>query len=1581
MARQTVIWTVLPNGREPGPGARDRLRVSIVVSPRLTPEAPDEQRLAAFATWLKWPDLLAQTRFGLQVGNQLLPLEIASKPDPELWHELFHEDTPVAGFVYQDMSRVNLRSYSVRNVMRLARQHYARIATESLAEHPRLLPWSQADGNLKDMLEALGTRTVKYNFGSGSIEVMDQGFERFHDAGPQSIESRLRQVVFGPESRYRAPVTDIGADESGLPRASSSFRIRVLPADWQGVQGVDQDLMQQWRSAEEYTLYQADRFYRRQPPTAAQLAMRRPNPAAVPPPPGPELPDMDFHRMVAAYADYPALLRRLGLVIDALLPEDSPIDKELAQNPSTQGQMRLVVKGPGRDPAIDACPRSAWEADRERFTMRPRTRRHERGMLRLRDADDRWQAEPNPHFSVYQCDPDGAALKTTNFLLSAQRLLGRSLRPDRADGAVTYDTGDRQPLAALRSNGLGISQHGRAGDVAQDAAAATLKNQAIEASPAQAGQITLFAEDVLRGYRVDVQSRADEPDAAWHSLCRRVGDYRLSASQKAIDLPPDEGYVKGASTSSGATPGSDPDDHYLHESLFRWTGWSLVAPLPGRTLREHIGESGVQGEQVEEVNDEVIDGGAGVTARFRAEPGSLPRLRYGVQYRLRARLVDLAGNSLDARDPSLRDEANVTRPVGYWRFEPVDPPALVQRARTSEGESIERLVIRSNADVDAKAYLLTPDFAAASALGESEDFEYGPVSERHVVPPKASQQQCETHGMFDALWGNPSDIRRAYAIAAREAGTLYDEPPGAQVELITPRRLEGIATLQDGAPQLPTPDNPTGDRLAPGQYVIHREAALETPYLTDPAAGGVALRAVPGHALPGVTGPMNLGDGAKVVLSPLGELVLLVSHGKSWPAAQGFRLVLAEQPSELQILPCEERLDPSPPQWDADTRELTLYVPKGRIVRLRYASFIDKALLDSFGLPHWVPDPLIRNRVLVAANLGCAWTLTPWRELTLVHATQQPVCDPELLKLNIGRALGDQHAELRAQVRLHGPSTGKFEIEASWCETIDDPERPRPEVVKSHGVLPEIQLHENHANLFDLHAAVNEGNTDPQRPRAPGNRHEFGDTRLRLIHYRVRASTRFREYLPPALHAQADKITRRGPVAEGRALERGADKDWGAPVLDLPGTGLYAVVPASAPPDAPRVLYTLPTFRWQHGSGKDGSQIVTRIGNGLRVWLDRPWFSSGDGELLGVVLLSDGGKFAGMDDRLTPYVTQWGQDPFWDTAMPRSGIRAQDFPARVADEATSLLEMAGRTVHVVGHRVHWHEERRLWYCDIELDPGRAYMPFVRLALVRYQPHALAGARISKVVMAEFAQVLPRRQVQLKTDADGTSLALYGIVPTHGPTRWSSDEPQYAADRVPGPQGRSETGRNRVQLVLQVRDPAIDSDLGWSDDRVLASGVLQPVVAPPPIHVVVQPPAPAEPPTPIPDPGPFQIEDRLGRVVNLERVVELGGRIPDLQIEAGAVGSRVGGPIRVDVERFLPLLPIDPLVWQTPVHLPALGNRIARLVVREFERYYTGEIEVELIGKQAYRRRSVEQRLVFTAFLDLPPSPGGGKDPA
>jgi hypothetical protein len=1571
MAQQRIIWTVLPHGRYEDGTFAGRLRVSIVASPRLTPEAPDQQTLHSFPEWVRWPDTLKNVKFRLRIGAAVVDLQPTSQPDPNLWSRFFSEATPVAGFVFKNMSQVNLRSFAVRNVLGLLRTHYGGLAVQSAGTHPTLLPWKNAHPNLKGMLTDAGTRTQIVNLGDRQIELPLPGFNRFFDQdNPEGLDRRLGDLVFGPKSRIRTTATGIGVDAQGNPVAGKAFPVRALPSDWSNPSGGGPaaPIMSQFSTAGEYTLYQANRFYRREPLTKARVdelnaqgQLRRPQLVNVPPPP--PAPDYDFHQIVASFADYPGLLRALGLVIDCALPANSPIDQQISALPSAQGVMGLeLVWSGGHHPADDSCPRTAWLGSKERFTTRPRSFDHDRGMLRLASAHDRWNQGKDSPFDVYQVDPDGAALKTVNFVLSAQNLVAKSLTPGAA-GEVTYTTGDKQPVAALRSGGLGVSKHGRATAVAQDAASAALKDQAIRGGAAASQNIVLFTEDVLRGYRVDVQAMPGGVAGAWHSLCQRHGTYRFIASGDTIDVPDDEGYVKGASTTSGAGADSDPDDHYLHESLFRWTGWSLVAPRPGRTLQSQVDETtGVQGEVPTDVTDEATTGGNGLAVSFVAAKGSLPRLRFGVPYRFRARIVDLAGNSLDMKDPSLDKDPEVTQPVVYWRFEPVDPPALVHRSRTSEGESLERMVIRSNWNATAKAYLTTPAFAAARALPASADFEYTEVNERHAVPPKSSQLQCEQHGLFDPLFANPTTIKTAYGIAAREAGTLYDAGPSTALELVTPASVANVATTKALPPQLPSPDNPTGDRLAPGQYVIHREPQVATPYLPDGAAGGLALRAMPGSALPGVTAPMVLGPSAMVVLAPNQELVLLVAYSKHWPDTTGFRIVLAERPSTLTDPPCVEAYPGNgAPQWDESKRVLTLFVEKGRIVRLRYATFVDKNFVATLGLADWTGTAGDAQFVRAMANLGCGWMTNPYRSLVLVHATQQPVCAPVFLGLSVQRDLGDQHATLSSRLEMHGRSTGKFEIEAAWQEWVDDVDKPGPELVDSHGQLGEVQLPENYINLFSLGPTI-----DLQQPdgggqkRARGDRHEFGDTKFRLIQYTLRATTRFREYLPPALYAQRDQVTRVGPIASGPAMKVGAANDPGAPVLAVgSGTALNTVVPATAPPDDPRVVYQVPTFRWAETAGA-GSLDTTRLGNGLRVWLERPWFSSGNGELLGVVILGENSAFTDIPASLVPLVTQWGLDPLWDTVLPKFRSRVEDFTARVTSEAVSLREVPSTTVQVVGHRVQWDADRRLWYCDIELDPGATYMPFVRLAFVRYQPNALDGAKISKVVLGDFAQVLPRRRSTFKRTGAQVTLALHGTVPDHGPMLFPGDSPFQDGSPIP-PLGTSgETGRNKIQLVLQTRDPALDSDLAWSDVQVLASSLLAPagttsgaVLPGGVITPTVKPGVAAKPAAG--KPAAKDLTERLDlAAINIGTVTATGTPTTGITTTVG------GGVITL----------IDPTIWQTTITLPAVSGKPARLVVREFERYYTDRwINQGQIG-MLHMRRVVEERLVYTAFFNL-----------
>ena len=91
---------------------------------------------------------------------------------------------------------------------------------------------------------------------------------------------------------------------------------------------------------------------------------------------------------------------------------------------------------------------------------------------------------------------------------------------------------------------------------------------------------------------------------------------------------------------------------------------------------------------------------------------------------------------------------------------------------------------------------------------------------------------------------------------------------------------------------------------------------------------------------------------------------------------------------------------------------------------------------------------------------------------------------------------------------------------------------------------------------------------------------------------------------------------------------------------------------------------------------------------------------------------------------------------------------------------------------VAGHCVSYDPQRKLWYCDIVFDNPSVYRPFVRLVLVRYQPHSLPGTELSKVVLADFAQLAPDRSAALSVNpADSRQARVFvgGLAP-EGPTR-------------------------------------------------------------------------------------------------------------------------------------------------------------------------------------------------------------------
>ena len=296
----------------------------------------------------------------------------------------------------------------------------------------------------------------------------------------------------------------------------------------------------------------------------------------------------------------------------------------------------------------------------------------------------------------------------------------------------------------------------------------------------------------------------------------------------------------------------------------------------------------------------------------------------------------------------------------------------------------------------------------------------------------------------------------------------------------------------------------------------------------------------------------------------------------------------------------------------------------------------------------------------------------------------------------------------------------------------------------------------------------------------------------------------------------------------------------------------------------------------------------------------------------------------------------------------------------------SLRERDNTSVQVIGHRVYWDESRRMWYSDIELDPGVSYMPFVRLALVRYQPNSLPDAKISKVFLTDFAQVLPRRRAVFQRSGAQLTFRIHGVVPEAGPMLFSVDSAYIGISFPPLLGQQPESGRNKVELVIQTRDLAIDSDLAWTDLKILASSL----VPPPMTSGIGRPPGAI---TARRSTAPATVRDGLGQRMEFSQSVNLG---PVTAVAAGAAGTSAGGSavepaaVAVPVDDVVVGPIFDPALWQTTVTLPDTAGKSARVVVREFERYYTDRTIPEVRGGGTQQRRVVEERLVYTAFFTL-----------
>jgi hypothetical protein len=1323
MLQQQVIWTALPNGRT-RLATGEKLKLSVVVSPRLRLDGGATGVLGSFPDFVDWPAHLRQNLVGFDLivdDDETRPfattIVTVDRPESDLWRALLSATTPVRSQKLEGI-REPIATYPAGTVALQLSTSYGKMCGDA--------PFRPADKatfkrNFADLVQAVepdGPERVSTMRASLSVASDTAALGEVHRELATSLLKVDSDFSFNEKLAHATEVA------GALARSAPPGQVVPLVPD---------------TGQTEIAFAQFAAFHRRSDRRARQQIAPAADTSKNP------VEDIDFHRILSALGDYPWLLRRLGLVIDlevdaALVPKSpigslrqlrvrprfsSPSDDAAHYTPVSKYILDDDITGPLPFPAFVAAPRRAAEPPDPTSTLEIVG-----GLLNLRLLRRPPPAE-DLQFDIITVDVDGTMKKIVNAIESIVR--------DEQNPNSPIDSASEAAPPTIRTSGFTLVRTGHADQLMAGVATA----QTHEDDRTAGRRAVLFAEDLVRGYRIDVRRfpRGQQPilaDQPWLSLHQRIGTYRFKRNgQSDIVLNhDDEGFVQPVLAQDPRATSAEANPIYIHESYGCWQGWGLSVPFPADPMAL----------TPKQENPIVPPAGLlNLDVTMAIAPGKLPSLRFGHRYQMRVRTVDLAGNGLTGDDATNgvmvplavnhRPELHLPlRPeeMPFRRFEPLASPVLVLREELLEGESGDIMVIRSDG----------PPTSTASYASSLHDQRYKGLTERHVVPPRSSHNMVELHGRLDSAFGPAGNSQKVFNACQRGPGSLNDSfvtniDTGEQEDLADVVRTDSVTGAQTlirhglGFFDVKTSNTAVGPLGQPkSAYVVHYEEQLRLPYLPDPLAQGAALFGLPGLIennesliLAEASGPGNpsrlqskTGQDQLLPQRAIDELGLITKIGfptnGQWPELRCFRLRL-------------DGLDPgarAAPEWSEvnGVRLLTVRLAPAEVTTVWISTYPAQEDVDLFGLHFWwdrLGASAANREFMNMAQNGALAALSPARPITLVHAVQRPLIEPQNDSTPFAtRKFPEQTAaNIAGNFKIHGGSTEKLDLLASWTEPLQDIEGTRS--INTHVLEMPIYLDQQPPSItadpvpigsyfkgtdhFEFHAPDRE---EDARSRSWLARHEFGDTRHRRITYQLVATTRFKEYFPESITSDTQNIVRTTTFKD-------------------------VIVQNSTRPPGLEITSIIPAFKLERNFQFTSS---ARTGGWLRVYLGRQWFATGEGEALAII----GEPVAGADP-----IHATSSSGSHDTITPKGS------------QPTTVAAVGGPNVQVFPFPVHHDPELGLWYADLAFDVTGRYFPFIGLKLARYQEHSLPGMQLSPVVEAGLYQLLPDRTVSIARSVD------------------------------------------------------------------------------------------------------------------------------------------------------------------------------------------------------------------------------------
>lgn len=1221
-------------------------------------DMPAETTLADFNDILHWVEKIAKAKFILHWGTkQTIGKLRTDKLDNTLYQQLFIPKIRVKPFLPEDLTVYPIRSYPIKHVVDFIQKTYIAVGN---AKSDTLPTENFFTDEWKDLLAI------------SEYKVRDIPEQRVRDSIKESD-------IIIPDQTYRNRIKGFLKNSKAFP-----FNREPQPA---------------------LDFAQVRNFH-----DATSL---NPN---IKPAPIPE-PDFEYHDILSVLMSYPQLMRKFGLVLDIEVNDPIP----------ASGFVRIVPQNIDFEkPVKISSPATAFVKTSNGFyTGSKPDSIIEKGVLKLNDGD----------FTVVQIDADGAAIKLCNQVDNLQQLKAKHLFY-LADAGLKNSSGvqDRyennsqrnEGLPVMRSSGIGIARNGlstlllskfqrsnKFTGVLIKLPAITSEFKGGNASfvlPAETE--ALYADDVVQGYRMDI-AYEDKP-ANWYSLHQRQDEYKfkpISGTEViTTGIEPDEGFIQIAM--SQQTTGAK--ELTVGEVLARWEGWSLSVLKPGKSLNNPGGSEKEISENTKENEKYTLPGYMDFRLQAKSSiikgKGTLPLLRFGKNYRIKIRTVDLAGNSIPFSTTPENEGIAVLKNIQYRRYEPVSTPVMVLGNECRDGESIEHMVIRSNFDTTTVAY---EENNPAKIDGVTK--KYPATSTRHIKAPKSAQNFAEMHGQFDAAFG------AANAAAAKE---MYDY-------ITDPKRDKEVV-------------NPT-DYTDKINYVADAETKnIEIEYLADPMAAG-AVFVISRES-------EDIGDWKKGDIQSFSfyfddavndSNINTAISVKQWMYPKSLRIRL-EESNTAQV------------RWDKinGERKFTVYLPKGHSATLNYASFWRPEDVKRISGLHDLlfNSPVANSKARGHAMKGQHWMFSPWRQIRLTHAVQQPLIGPGMKTIEASREYNNTTAELSSLIRVSGISTDKINLEARWKEFKDDLAELGPDIVDAAAHVASLSVQYDDSTLVSGDPKIDgtpyQFSTQPSENAGGLIIQQFGDTKHRHVEYMPIATTRYREYFT-RLITDAKDLNKNFPLTRD-------------------GNKIKLNIFSTARPVAPQIEYVLPSFNWAKNATP---KIISHVRTGnVRVYLKRPWFSSGEGEKIAVVLAQNN-KF---NPDLAKYCTIWGKDPlFYPGELNSSNFPTPDqttFPfAADYEPSLTLNESGGVRIAACSYNVLYDQERQLYYADIPININSAYFPFIKLALARYQKDSLRinerDCCLSNVVHTDWIQIVAPRITTIIGDPASKNKIVVGLAGT------------------------------------------------------------------------------------------------------------------------------------------------------------------------------------------------------------------------